>query len=135
MPTTDRGALLELRRDPDGLRHFLDGRAVHCGTALELLLAGDNWLPGRYECDLHDERSASQPLFYVVLGGDWEELAAPTLEELDGAARMPMDRAAQVCVTLPPTARLRLCDDRSPRRLLVPGRHTAVRLALVEDDG
>lgn len=27
---------LEVRREPGGLRHYLDGRPVHCGTALEL---------------------------------------------------------------------------------------------------
>lgn len=30
-------------------RHFLDGRDVHCGNALELQVSPEVWIPVRYE--------------------------------------------------------------------------------------
>jgi hypothetical protein len=35
--------------DAGGRRHFLDGRPVHAGMTLELLLPDGQWLRGRYE--------------------------------------------------------------------------------------
>ncbi len=45
---SDQGSLLELRDEGGDVRHYLAGRPVHCGEALELLTDG-GWLPVRYE--------------------------------------------------------------------------------------
>jgi hypothetical protein len=52
--------------DPGGRRHFLDGRPVHAGTTLELLLAGGQWLRGRSEWSY---AAGQSPTFHVALGG------------------------------------------------------------------
>lgn len=49
----------ELRREAGGLRHYLEGKAVHCGMYLEVWLGADDgsddadsvgaWIPVRYE--------------------------------------------------------------------------------------
>jgi hypothetical protein len=62
---------LQLQREDGGLRHYLDGRAVHAGTTLQLLLPNSRWLSGRYEWSF---QSDAPPLLYVLLGGDWERL-------------------------------------------------------------
>lgn len=43
-----RRGRLEIRHEPGGLRHYLDGRAVAAGQRLELVL-GHKVYPGRYE--------------------------------------------------------------------------------------
>lgn len=53
MPLTPRparaeGVYLRLGDDGGGPRHFLAGRAVHCGDMLEMAVAGQ-WVPVRYE--------------------------------------------------------------------------------------
>jgi hypothetical protein len=51
------GSSLELRHEgPSGYRHYLNGRAVHAGTLLELL-TDSGWLLGRYEWSFRRERS------------------------------------------------------------------------------
>ncbi len=79
---------LELRDDAGGLRHFLDGKPVHAGDALDLLLPDGVWLPGRYEWDF---KSGSEPWFYFALGGEWERLRArqPDVEPLQARIRLP----------------------------------------------
>ncbi|MFP5372167.1 MAG: hypothetical protein ACLGI3_15675 [Actinomycetes bacterium] len=79
-PAPDR--LLELRRDGGGRRHFLAGRAVHCGTPLELLLPGTHWVAARYETD-----GRGEPMAYVILGGPWEHEEAA--DEVTAPMRLP----------------------------------------------
>lgn len=51
------GSCLELRHEgASGYRHYLDGRAVHAGTLLEVL-TDSGWVPGRYEWCFQPERS------------------------------------------------------------------------------
>jgi len=60
---------LELRREPSGLRHYLDGEPVHCGTGLELLLADGRWMSARYECALATTPEGREPtvvLYFTV---------------------------------------------------------------------
>ena len=52
--------------DAGGERHFLDGRAVHAGDGLELQLADDRWVGGRYEWDF---KRGTPALFYMGLAG------------------------------------------------------------------
>lgn len=63
------GGRLELREGA----HFLDGRRVSAGDAIELLLAGGGWLRGRYDWSGNEAR---WPGLRVELGGPWEELPA-----------------------------------------------------------
>lgn len=47
---------LVLARDAGGWRHYLDGRPVSCGSALEMFIPDDGpgfWVPGRYESTLN----------------------------------------------------------------------------------
>jgi hypothetical protein len=81
--------VLELRRDLQGLRHYLAGFPVRFGDDLELLLSEGRWLRGRYEWT---GVSAVWPSLRVGLSG-W--VSATSQRKLTGA--MP----------LPPTARLR----------------------------
>lgn len=74
----------ELREDAGGLRHFLDGRPVHAGAELELLLADGTRIRGRYEWGFERRR---RPTFKVDV--------APASEELE------------VSFPLPPKAKLR----------------------------
>ncbi len=46
---------LELREDNGGLRYFLDGRPVHAGNLLEMLLRAGEWLAVRFEWPVEDE--------------------------------------------------------------------------------
>lgn len=52
--------------DGGGRRHFLDGRPVHAGAALELLLADGHWLRGRYEWSY---AAGQAPTLHIALGG------------------------------------------------------------------
>jgi hypothetical protein len=61
---------LELRTESSGARHYLDARPVHAGHGLELLLAPDNWVPGRYEWIFRQE---DRPLLYLALGAVSDE--------------------------------------------------------------
>jgi hypothetical protein len=55
--------------DGGGRRHFLDGRPVHAGATLELLMPDEQWLRGRYEWSY---AGGEPPTFYIVLGGPAE---------------------------------------------------------------
>ena len=55
--------------DAGGRRHFLDGRPVHAGMTLELLLPGGHWLAGRYEWSYV---AGELPTLHVELGGTAE---------------------------------------------------------------
>ncbi len=79
---------LELREDAGGLRHFLDGKPVHAGDILDLLLPDGAWLPGRYEWDFEP---GSEPWFYFPLGGEWEgrQKLNPDVEPVQARIRLP----------------------------------------------
>lgn len=81
---------LVLDSDGGGRRHFLDGRAVHCGTALELLLGGGTWVGIRYET------AGGEPVAYVALGGPGEAFAATDTVQFsipaDAVLRWPANR-------------------------------------------
>jgi len=50
--------------DAGGVWQFLDGKALHCGTPIELYLPEENrWVRGRYECEWRDGQPI--PLFVV----------------------------------------------------------------------
>lgn len=51
------GSHIILGKDGGGWRDFLDGRAIHCGTQLQLWL-GDHWIYARYEIGDYWEREA-----------------------------------------------------------------------------
>ncbi|HEU5219297.1 MAG TPA: hypothetical protein VFU23_11590 [Gemmatimonadales bacterium] len=57
---------LELRTEPSGPRHYLNGKPVRAGQGLFLLLAPDVWVPGRYEWTF---RRKDRPRLYLELGG------------------------------------------------------------------
>jgi len=76
--------------DAGGRRHFLDGRPVHAGTTLELLLADGHWMTGRYEWSF---AAGEPPTLHVMLGG-------PAEAERQG--ELPV-----VSFTVPPRAVLR----------------------------
>jgi hypothetical protein len=40
---------LEVRQDPDGMHHYLDGKRLSRGDEIELLLGDGQWLRGRYD--------------------------------------------------------------------------------------
>jgi hypothetical protein len=75
---------------PGGRRHFLDGRPVHAGTTLDLLLPDGHWQRVRYEWSFTRE---TPPRAYLQLGGP--------------AAAERLDAAPQVSFELPPRAVLR----------------------------
>lgn len=56
---------LILGSDAGGQRHFLDGRPVHAGTRLELLLDDGHWAPIRLEWSLN---RPDEPDAYLGLG-------------------------------------------------------------------
>lgn len=60
-----------------GGEHWLDGRPVALNSALELRLSANRWLRCQYRWSGDSEQ---QPVFSVVLGGDWEQklLASPS---------------------------------------------------------
>jgi hypothetical protein len=86
---TEIASSLELRRDGEGLRHYLAGRPVHQGEELELLLAEGRWLRGCYEWT---GAPVVWPAFRVTLAG---RVSATSERKLTGA------------LPLPPSARLR----------------------------
>jgi hypothetical protein len=55
--------------DAGGRRHYLDGRPVHAGTTLELLLPDGDWLTGHYEWGYV---AGEAPTLHVALGGPRE---------------------------------------------------------------
>jgi hypothetical protein len=91
MVTPAASATLQEGYDAGGPRHFLDGRAVHAGSGLELLFTGDRWLRVRYEWSFIPGRP---PTAHFVLGGPWEAIHA----DGDGPS---------VSIALPPNAVLR----------------------------
>ena len=58
---------LVLEHEPDGLRHTLDGKAVHAGEVLELALEDGKWIEGRYEWNFQGD---SLPRLYLGLAGE-----------------------------------------------------------------
>ena len=80
---------LILGRSDGRQRHYLDGRPVHAGAALQLLLADGHWLPVRYEWSWDD----TPPRAYATLGAPAE------------AARQDLHPLVEF--TLPPRAILR----------------------------
>src|SRR5689334_19733267 len=60
---------IELREDGSRARHYLDGRPLRPGDRIEILLAGNRWLRGRYEWN---GNLARWPAVRVELGGPWE---------------------------------------------------------------
>jgi hypothetical protein len=60
---------LELRDDAGGARHYLDGRPIDVGAALELSLSGGRWLRCQYRWN---GEASTLPVFSLVLGGVWE---------------------------------------------------------------
>jgi hypothetical protein len=82
---------------PGGRRHFLDGRPVHAGSALDLLLPGGRWQRVRYEWGF----GKKPPTAWLQLGGP------PGAEQLDAAP--------QVSFELPPRAVLRWPDREGSR--------------------
>jgi hypothetical protein len=75
---------------PGGRRHFLDGRPVHAGTGLDLLLPDGRWQRVRYKWGFASEQT---PRVYMQLGGP--------------AAAERLDAAPQVSFDLRPRAVLR----------------------------
>ncbi len=64
---------LELRDESGGLRHYLDGRAVHCGDFIDVQLGGSRgpWVCVRYEASIHRDNGVSNSLavcLYAVGG-------------------------------------------------------------------
>jgi len=68
MVDPEPGRVLILAEDAGGPRHYLAGHPVHAGTMLELRLAGDLWVPIRYEWTWDKRR----PRGYLALGGRGE---------------------------------------------------------------
>ena len=56
---------LILGRSEGGARHFLDGRPIHAGARLELLLPDERWLPIRYEWSWDPDKP---PTGHMALG-------------------------------------------------------------------
>jgi hypothetical protein len=67
----DPDSVLVLGADTGGLRHFLAGRPVHAGTALELRMPDDRWLVVRYEWSWEPSQ---RPRAHLALGGRGEAL-------------------------------------------------------------
>lgn len=62
----DEGGTVIEGKDAGGRRHYLQGKAIHCGTIIELLMPGGNWQRVRFEL------SRGTPVFYMTCGGEWE---------------------------------------------------------------
>ena len=58
----ENGERLDLRLEAGGLRYYLDGKPIHAGDLLELLLDDGSWALGRYEWNYRKE---DPPWFYV----------------------------------------------------------------------
>lgn len=73
-------------RTEGGPRHFLDGRPVHAGTTLELMLADGRWVRIRYEWGWQAD---APPTAHLPLGipESAEKLADPTSVSFDLPAR------------------------------------------------
>src|SRR5688572_20646812 len=80
---------LELREDPDGLHHYLDGRRLYTGAEIEILLAGAHWLKGTFEW-------RGVPVVWPALRVD-----------LAGRVSRNSDRKLSTAMPIPPNARLR----------------------------
>ena len=59
-----------------GYRHYLEGRAVHAGSLLEVLTRG-GWVLGRYEWSFHPERRP-----YLVTNAETDEAILLNSESL-----------------------------------------------------
>ncbi len=79
---------LELRHDPDGFHHYLDGRRLDKGDEIEILLGVGDWLRGRYDWN---GNPVVWPAFRVDLTG---RVAVHTERKLTGA--MPIPPSAQL---------------------------------------
>lgn len=73
------GRQLRLGQDDGGRRYFLDGRPIHAGSGLELLLPSGQWVAGRFEWSY---REGKRPVLCLYLGGEWEQHPDP--EPLEG---------------------------------------------------
>ena len=74
---------LELVRDADGFRHYLDGRRLEKGDEIEMLLANGEWLRGRYDWT---GNPVVWPAFRVELTG---RVAVHAERKLTGAMPIP----------------------------------------------
>ena len=99
-------ARLELCVGIGGHRCQLDGRPVHNGQRIELLLPGGRWLPARLE------GLPRAPCVVLVLGGEWEARD----DDGDFIPRRPVLEAP-----LPPTAELRWPRPRAGLNPLAEG--------------
>ena len=70
---------LILGRTEGGPRHFLDGRAVHAGATLELLLDDGRWLAVRYEWSWQPEVLSAAHVALGVPTRARELVATPTV--------------------------------------------------------
>jgi hypothetical protein len=77
------GGQLEMRRDPDGYRHYLDGRRLSKGDEIEIQLASGDWLRGRYDWN---GNPVVWPAFRVHLTG---RVSSHTERKLTGALPIP----------------------------------------------
>jgi hypothetical protein len=68
---------LILGRTEGGPRHFLDGRAMHAGAPLELILGDGDWLAIRYEWSWQPDTPPTAHVALGVPGGARELAAAP----------------------------------------------------------
>jgi len=61
---------LELRHEHGGLRHYLEGKAVHCGEELKLLISAGGkpsyWVWARYEATF--QQDCISPILYTTFG-------------------------------------------------------------------
>ncbi len=62
--------------------HLLDGRRLERGSVLDLLLSARRWLRCQYRWNGDPD---SQPVFSVVLGGEWESRALGEPQHFDRA--------------------------------------------------
>ena len=101
------GDRLELRREPSGLRYYLQGRGVHAGQELDLLVwthpktsqAEATWIRGRYEWSYHKQ---DRPTFHIHLGWlttcpeypDVEPFTTHSVVELHPAAQLRWPKEA-----------------------------------------
>lgn len=58
--------VLQLHDGVGGVRHYLDGKPVHCGAALELELETGAWLHGRYETSGPIGRKGSRAFLVIA---------------------------------------------------------------------